>query len=77
MAAAILGNKSAYEMSLVPFNEQWASISNGTMDISTTQTTANMQRDIREVSIDVRAGVTTVVTMENLTFTDVYKFSFP
>ena len=65
-----MGNKSAYEMPLIPFNEQWASISNGTMDISTTQTTANMQRDIREVSIidSSGRGLDNQITMENLMF---------
>ena len=45
LAAAILGNKSKYEMAFISFRDQWEAISNGTVDISTRKTTPNMERD--------------------------------
>ena len=49
MSAAIFqGDASRYEFVKMPFAQQFAAIGNGTVDLSTEETTHTMQRDIRE-----------------------------
>ena len=64
IAAAIFGDPKKYEVVSFPFREQFPSIANGTVDISTAQTTPTMHRDIREP-----------VSQQGVTFSTPYFYS--
>ena len=50
MAAAILGDAEKIELPSISFRDQWSSLDRGEVDISTSLTTYNMERDVRETN---------------------------